>query len=118
MTDATNPVETSEHAAKVTTYALMYINEVLHYQFVHRKISTLSFQTHHVHISLIHSPSSVQALYSRSCLCCGSLDTGAIVSLTAAKFKPFIFPVLSFALSNITNIFITVVLYYFCLSPT
>ena len=26
----------------------MYINEVLHYQFVHRKISTLNFETHHV----------------------------------------------------------------------
>ena len=37
-----------EHAAKVTTYALVYINEVLHYQFVHRKISTLTFETHHV----------------------------------------------------------------------
>ena len=37
-----------EHAAKVTTYALIYINEVLHYQFVHRKISTLTFGTRHV----------------------------------------------------------------------
>ena len=26
----------------------MYINEVLLYQFVHRKISTLTFETHHV----------------------------------------------------------------------
>jgi len=34
------------HAAKVTTYALIYINEVLHYQFVHRKISTLTFGTY------------------------------------------------------------------------
>jgi hypothetical protein len=38
-----------EHAAKVTTYALVYINEVLPYQFVHRKIRTLTFETHHVH---------------------------------------------------------------------
>jgi hypothetical protein len=37
-----------EHAAKVITYALVYINEVLHYQFVHEKISTLTFETHHV----------------------------------------------------------------------
>jgi len=26
----------------------VYINEVLHYQFVHRKISTLTFETHHL----------------------------------------------------------------------
>jgi len=37
-----------EHAAKVTTYALIYINEVLRYQFVHRKISTLTFGTYDV----------------------------------------------------------------------
>jgi len=34
-----------EHAAKATTYALIYINDVLLYQFVHKKISTLTFQT-------------------------------------------------------------------------
>jgi len=28
---------------------LVYINEVLHYEFVHRKISTLTFETHHVY---------------------------------------------------------------------
>jgi len=37
------------HAAKVTTNATIYINEVLHYQFVHRKISTLTFGTSDVH---------------------------------------------------------------------
>jgi len=36
------------HAARVTTYTLIYINEVLHYQFVYRKISTLTFGTNHV----------------------------------------------------------------------
>ena len=35
-------------AAKVTTNAPIYINEVLHYQFVHRKISTLTFGTNFV----------------------------------------------------------------------
>jgi len=41
-----------EHAAKFTTYALVYINDVLHYQFVRRKISTLTFETHHVYCRL------------------------------------------------------------------
>ena len=31
------------HAAKVTTNALIHINKVLRYQFLHRKISTLNF---------------------------------------------------------------------------
>jgi hypothetical protein len=53
MTDATNPVETSLNIQprSLTTYALVYINEVLHYQFFHRKISTLTFETHHVEVS-------------------------------------------------------------------
>ena len=33
------------HAAKIITNMLIYMNEVLHYQFVHRKISTLTFGT-------------------------------------------------------------------------
>ena len=37
-----------EHVAKVTTNTPIYINEVLRYQFVHRKISTLTFETDHV----------------------------------------------------------------------
>jgi hypothetical protein len=32
------------------------------------------------------------------------LDTSAVVCLTAAKFKPLIFPVVGFALSNVANI--------------
>jgi hypothetical protein len=36
------------HAAKVTTNTPIYINEVLRYQFVRRKISTLTFGTNHV----------------------------------------------------------------------
>jgi len=37
-----------EHAAKVTSNAPIYTNEVLRYQFVHRKISTVTFGTSHV----------------------------------------------------------------------
>ena len=37
-----------EHVAKVTTNTPIYINEVLRYQFVHRKISSLTFETDHV----------------------------------------------------------------------
>jgi hypothetical protein len=37
--------------------------------------------------------------------------------MTAAKFKPFVFPVSGFALSNIANIFILMILYDFCLLP-
>jgi len=36
------------HAAKVTTNVPIYINEVLHCQFIHRKISALTFGTNHV----------------------------------------------------------------------
>ena len=36
------------HTAKVTTNVPIYMNEVLHCQFVHRKISTLTFGTNHL----------------------------------------------------------------------
>jgi hypothetical protein len=32
------------------------------------------------------------------------LDTSTVVCLTAAKFKPLVFPVSGFALSNVANI--------------
>jgi hypothetical protein len=35
--------------------------------------------------------------------------------MTAAKFKPFVFPVSGFALSNMADIFVFMVLYDFCL---
>jgi len=75
-------------------------------------------QTSYTHISYSQafiSPGSVQQMMLR--LYCGSLDTGGIVNLTAVKFELFIFPVLSFALPNITNIFIFMVLENFFLSP-
>jgi len=36
----------------------VYINEVLHYQFVYRKISTLTFETHHVYSEKIEKEGS------------------------------------------------------------
>ena len=36
--------------------ATLYINEVLRYQFVHRKISTLTFGTHHVYHNTFCEP--------------------------------------------------------------
>jgi hypothetical protein len=34
----------------------------------------------------------------------GSLDTWTVVNMTATKFKPFVFPVSGFAMSNIANV--------------
>jgi hypothetical protein len=43
--------------------------------------------------------------------CChGSLDNWTVLQMTAAKLKPFIFFVLGFALSNVENIFIFMIL--------
>jgi hypothetical protein len=44
-----------------------------------------------------------------------SLITWTVVCLTAAKFKPLIFPVSGFALSNVANICIFMISYDFCL---
>jgi hypothetical protein len=71
---------------------------------------------------LYTSPLSVQALQSRSCLLrilCynGSLLIWTVVSLTTAKFMPFMFSVSGFALSYTTNIFFLMNLYDFCLLP-
>jgi hypothetical protein len=68
-------------------------------------------------------PLSTQAQYRRSCpIICSlhynsSLNTWTVVSLTAAKFKPLIFPVSGFALSYIADICIFMILYDFCLLP-
>jgi len=45
------------------------------------------------------------------------LDIWTAVRLTVAKFKPLIFPMLGFALSNVANIFIVIISYTsaFCL---
>jgi hypothetical protein len=47
-----------------------------------------------------------------------SLDTRTVVQMTAAKFKPFIFSVLDFAMSNVANIFTFMILDVFRLLPT
>jgi hypothetical protein len=47
----------------------------------------------------------------------GTLVTWTVVSLTAAKFNPITFSVSGFALSNIANICIFMILYGFCLVP-
>jgi hypothetical protein len=68
-------------------------------------------------------PLSFQAYYSRLCPISsrfrynGSLAIWTVVCLTAAKFKPLLFSMSVFALSNIENNFIIMVLYDFCLLP-
>jgi len=49
----------------------------------------------------------------------GSLDTWTIVCvcLTATKNEPFIFPALGFAFAYVSNIYIFMLLYDFCLLP-
>jgi hypothetical protein len=65
---------------------------------------------------------SVQAENSRKCSFLsslgynGSLVIWTVVCLTATKFKPLVLSVPAFALSNIANIYIFVVLYDFCLA--
>jgi hypothetical protein len=44
-----------------------------------------------------------------------SLDTCTVVHMIAAKFKPLIFSVSGFALSNVANILISMILDDFCL---
>jgi hypothetical protein len=45
------------------------------------------------------------------------LDTWTVIYMTAVKFEPLIFSVWSLALSNVTNIFIFMILDDFCLLP-
>jgi hypothetical protein len=63
------------------------------------------------------SPGSVQQmmLYFGSLRYSGSLDTGTVVCLIADKFKPLIFSVTGFALSYVSNVFVIMILYDFCL---
>jgi hypothetical protein len=68
-------------------------------------------------------PLSVWAQYSRLCPISGSfryngsLVTRTVVCLTAAKYKPLVFSVTGFALSNGANIFIIMILHDLCLLP-
>jgi len=66
---------------------------------------------------------SAQALYSRLFLMISfdlrhcNLDIKMIVCLTATKLEPIIFSVLSFALANVANIYIFMILYDCYLLP-
>jgi hypothetical protein len=73
--------------------------------------------------ALFTSPPSIEVLEKRPCLllilCCnGSLVSWTVVSLIAAKFKPFIFYISGVVLFYAANKFIPVILYDFCLLPT
>jgi hypothetical protein len=82
---------------------------------------------HVTHVLCIYNiytrPLSAQAQYNRSCpiICTlrynSSLGTWMVARLTAAKFKPLIFPVLGFALPYIADMWIFMILYGFCLLP-
>jgi hypothetical protein len=50
------------------------------------------------------SPGSVQQIIASSIRYNGSLVTWTVVCLTAAKFKPFVFPVSGYALPSVPNI--------------
>jgi hypothetical protein len=67
----------------------------------------------HVIVYILHTrPLLVKDRYSRLCpTSCskshfGRFDTWTLVHVTTAKFKPLIFSMTGFALSNVTNIFI------------
>jgi hypothetical protein len=62
-------------------------------------------------------PLSVQAQYISSSCYNSSLVSWMVVCLTTAKFKPLIFTVSGFALSNVAKLCIFVTLYDFCLLP-
>jgi hypothetical protein len=68
-----------------------------------------------INVQYVQGLFSVQAQYNRLCPISssfrynGSLDTWTVVCLTAAKFKPLVFPVSGFALSNVANIFIIMI---------
>jgi hypothetical protein len=65
------------------------------------------------------SPGSKKQIMFISGILCynGSLVTWTVISLTAAKFKPLIFPISGFALCYIANIYILMILYDICLLP-
>jgi hypothetical protein len=65
-------------------------------------------------------PLSAQAQYSRSCQNLrynSNLDARTVVRLTAAKFKPLMFSMSDFALPNMADICIFMILCNLCLLP-
>jgi hypothetical protein len=65
------------------------------------------------------SPGSVQQIMpiSSSFRYNSSLVIRTVICLTAAKFKPLIFSMAGFALSNIANMFVAMIYNDFCLLP-
>jgi hypothetical protein len=87
-------------------------------------VSMYNFTNYKMYVYTTYTrPLSGQAQYSRKCpiisSSCynGSLSTWTVVCLTAAKFKPLIFPVSGFTLFNVANICIFMISYDFCLLP-
>ena len=89
---------------------------------LHSYVQEFNSSTQYAIYTLYTQPLPVRAVYRRSWLNTyhlfeWQLNIWTVVCLTVAKFKPLIFPVLGFALSNIVNIFIVMILYDFCLLP-
>jgi hypothetical protein len=88
-------------------------------QYVHKYLHFICLTKSCVHMLYLR-PLSVRAQYSNlsptnsSSRCHDSLDTWTVLHMSAAKFKPLIFSVWGFALSNIANIFIFMIMNYFC----
>jgi hypothetical protein len=87
-------------------------------------LCTVIYILYVLHDNTIYTwPLSVRVQYSRLCPISGSfryngsLVTWTVVCLTAAKFKPLVFSVTGFALSNCANVFIIMILYHLCLLP-
>jgi hypothetical protein len=80
----------------------------LSYKCVKRKNTYALYTTYNTY-KVSFSPGSVQHIYAllltSSSRHNGSLDTWMVVNMTAYKFKPIIFPVSGFTLSNIANLF-------------
>jgi hypothetical protein len=101
-------------------YSLNVVNMYIVFSFtrvIHSRI-------YYIRIYKYTRPLSAQAENRRSCpvlsswSCNGSIVTWTVVCFIAAKFKPLIFSVSGFALSNIANIFIFMILYDLCLLPS
>jgi hypothetical protein len=89
--------------------------------------SNLSVHTFTINIFVFHTFITftyiyIYTLYNTCNIYKASCSPGSLQQImpymTAAKFKPLLFPVSGFDLSNIANIFIFMILYDFCLLPT
>jgi hypothetical protein len=85
-------------------------------------LSNISLTLFCTQMSIYTSALYVQPLYSTLCLILmyylwinNILDTWTVVCLTATKYEPFKFSVLGFALAYVTNMYIYIIFYEFCL---